>query len=47
MTIKEYIKIYCVNPMYLIFRNVKGCFEEIDKSKYLTLVSTNQSKEKN
>ena len=32
--------------MYLIFRNVNGYFEEINKSKYLTLVPTNQSKEK-
>ena len=32
--------------MYLIFRNVNGYFEEIDKSKYLTLFPTNRSKEK-
>ena len=32
--------------MYLIFRNVSGYFEEINKSKYLTLVPTNESKEK-
>ena len=32
--------------MYLIFRNVNGYFEEINKSKYLTLVPTNESKEK-
>ena len=47
VTIKEYIEIYGVNPLYLIFRNVNGSFEEIDKSKYLTLVPTNESKEKN
>ena len=47
VTIKEYVKIYGVNPLYLIFRNVNGCFEEIDKSKYLRLVPTNESKEKN
>ena len=46
VTIKEYIKIYSVNPLYLIFRNVNGYFEEIDKSKYLMLVPTNESKEK-
>ena len=44
VTIKEYVKSYSVNPLYLVFRN--GYFEEIDKSKYLTLVSTNKSKEK-
>ena len=32
--------------MYLIFRNLNGYFEEINKSKYLTLVPTNESKEK-
>ena len=42
----EYTKIYSVNPLYLIFKNANGYFEEINKSKYLTLVSTNDSKEK-
>ena len=46
VTINEYVKIYSVNHLYLIFRNVNGYFEEINKSKYLTLVPTNQSKEK-
>ena len=46
MTIKEYVKIYSVNPLYLIFRYVNGYFEEINVNKYLTLVSTNESKEK-
>ena len=41
-----YTKIYSVNPLYLIFKNANGYFEEINKSKYLTLVSTNDSKEK-
>ena len=44
--IKEYIKIYSVNPLHLIFRSVNGYFEEINRSKYLTLVTTNKSKEK-
>ena len=44
VTIKEYVKIYSVNPWYLIFRDAYGYFEEIDKSKYLTLVPTNESK---
>ena len=35
-----------MNPLYLIFRNVNGDFQEINKSKYLTLVSTNKSKQK-
>ena len=55
VTIKEYIKIYSVNPLYLIFRYVNGYlifryvngyFEEINGNKYLTLVPTNESKEK-
>ena len=32
--------------MYLIFRYVNGYFEEINGNKYLTLVPTNESKEK-
>ena len=48
VTIKysKYVKIYSVNPLYLIFRNISGYFEEINKSKYFTLVPTNESKEK-
>ena len=45
MTIKEYVKLYSVNPLYLIFRYVNGYFEEINGNKYLTLVRTNESKE--
>ena len=45
VTIKEYVKIYSVYPLYLIFRYVNGCFEEINGNKYLTLVPTNESKE--
>ena len=46
VTIKEYVKIFSVNPFYLIFRYVNGYFEEINGNKYLTLVPTNESKEK-
>ena len=48
VTIKdsEYIKINSVNLLYLIFSKVNGYFEEINKSKYLTLVPTNERKEK-
>ena len=46
MTIKEYIKIYSVNPLYLIFRYANGYFEGINGNKYLTLVPTNDSKGK-
>ena len=41
----EYVKINNVNPLYLIFSKVNGYFEEINGSKYLTLVPTNKSKE--
>ena len=46
MTIKEYVKIYSVNPFYLIFRYVNGYSEEINGNRYFTLVPTNESKEK-
>ena len=35
-----------VNPLYLIFGKVNGYFKGINKSKYLTKVPTNESKEK-
>ena len=47
MTIKKDLKSYSVNPFYLIFSQVNEYFEEIKGNKYLTLVSTNESKEKN
>ena len=46
VTIKEYIKIDSVKPLYLIFRYLNEYFEEINGNKYLTLVPTNESKEK-
>ena len=48
VTIKDskYVKIYSVNPLYLLFGKVNGYFEEINGNKYLTLVPTNESKEK-
>ena len=42
----KYVKINSVNPLHLTFSKVKGYFEEINKSKYLTLVTTNDGKEK-
>ena len=47
VTIKnsKYVKINSVTPLYLIFNKVNGYFEKINKSKYLTLVPTNESKE--
>ena len=47
VTIKEYIKNYSVIPLYLIFRYMNGYFEEINENKYLKLVPTNESKDKN
>ena len=43
VTIKDskYVKTNSVNPLYLIFSKVNEYFEEINKSKYLTLVPTN------
>ena len=45
VTIKKYLKIYHVNPMYLVFSNVNRYFEEINGNKYLTLAPTNERKE--
>ena len=46
VTIKDskYVKIYSVNPLYLIFNKVNEYFDEINENKYLTLVPTNKSK---
>ena len=46
MTIKKHLKIYSVNPLYLMFNKMNGYFEEINGNKYLMLVPTNESKEK-
>ena len=48
MIIKDskHVKVYSVNHLYIIFKNVNGYFEEINKSKYLTLAPANESKEK-
>ena len=48
VTIKDskYVKINSVNSLYLIFNEVNGYFEEINGNNYLTLVPTNENKEK-
>ena len=46
MKIRKDLKIYSVNPLYLICGKVNKFFEEINGNKYLTLVPTNKSKEK-
>ena len=43
---KKDLKVYRVNPLYLIFDKVNGQFEEINGNKYLILVPANESKEK-
>ena len=40
------MKIDSVNPLYLTFNKVNGYLEEINENKYLTLVASNESKEK-
>ena len=49
VTIKDSkcVKIKCVNPLHLIFNKANRYFEEINENKYLILVPTNESKEKN
>ena len=40
------VKTNNVNPLYLILNLMNGYFKEINGHKYLTLVPTNESKEK-
>ena len=46
VTIKKYLKMYKLNILHLIFGKMNGCFEEINGNKYLTLLYTDESKEK-
>ena len=46
MTIKKILKMFSVNTLYLICGKVNRYLEEINGNKYLTLVPTNESKEK-
>ena len=46
VTIKEDLKMYNVNPFYLVFGNVNGYFEKIHGNKHLMLVPTSENKEK-
>ena len=42
----KYVEFNIVNHLYLIFSKVNGYFEEVNKNKYLIIVSTNESKER-
>ena len=53
VTIKnsKYVKLYSVNPLYLMLNKMNGYFEEIDRNneklmKNLALAPTNERKEK-
>ena len=48
VTIKglKYVKINIVNHLFLIFTKVNGYFKKVNKNKCLTLVPTNEGKEK-
>ena len=48
MRIKDskFVKINNVNPLYIFINKANRNFEEINKSNYLTLIPTNESKEK-
>ena len=48
VTIKDLksVRINSVSPLYLVINKVNGYFKEINGNKYLTLVPTNESKEK-
>ena len=45
VTIKKELKMYSINPLYLIFNKVDGYLVKINGNKFLTLVPTNESKE--
>ena len=42
----EYVKTDSVNSLYLAINKINGYLEEIYGNKYLTLVPTNENKEK-
>ena len=42
----KYVKNNSINPLYFIFNKVNEYFEEIKKIRCLTLVPTNENKEK-
>ena len=46
VSIKKDLKFYSVNPLYIVFGNKNGYFEEINGNKYQTQVPTNENKEK-
>ena len=46
VTIKKDIKIYSLNPLYLIFNKMNEYFEAINGNKYLALVPSNESEDK-
>ena len=48
MTIKDskYIKINSVNPLHFMLNKLNGLIEKINRNKYLTVIATNESKEK-
>ena len=46
VTITTDLKMYTVNLLYLIYGKVNGYFEEVNGNKHLTLVPTDERKEK-
>ena len=46
VSIKKVLKVYSVNPLYIVFGKENGCFEEISGNKYQKQVPTNENKEK-
>ena len=42
----KYVNINSANPLHLISSKVNVYFEETNKNKHLTLLATNESKEK-
>ena len=44
---KKYVKITSIYPLYLMLNKINEYIEKISGNKYLTLVSTNKSKENN
>ena len=46
LKILKYVKVNSLNSLYLVINKENRYFKEINKSKYLTLVPTNESKQK-
>ena len=45
MRMRNFGRINCINPLYFIIDKINGQIDKINGNKYLTLVSTDESKD--